>query len=680
MTEIRTRFDEVDRLCVNTLRTLAIDMVQKANSGHPGLPLGAAPMAYVLWQRHLRHDPRDPLWQGRDRFVLSAGHGCALLYSLLHLTGYDLSLEDLQAFRQWGSRTPGHPERGHTPGVEVTTGPLGQGFANAVGMAIAERALARRFDHPGREVAGHRTFALVSDGDIMEGISSEAASLAGHLRLGKLTVLYDSNGVTLDGALSMSFTEDVGKRFEAQGWQVLEVTDGDHDLDAIDAAILAAKADDARPTIIIVKTTIGFGSPHKQGTSKAHGSPLGVEEVALTKKALGWDPTRFFFVPPDALARFRTALDRGKEAHDAWSARLAALESEDKALGADWRQAFAGALPAGWDGALPSFTAGEKVATRAAAGQALNAIATRVPWVLGGDGDLSGSTDTAIRGGGDFDGRTGMGRNIHFGVREHAMAAIGVGMACHGGLGPYVSTFFCFSDYMRPAIRLASLSRAPVTFIWTHDSIGLGEDGPTHQPIEHLTSLRAMPGFWTIRPADAAEAVEAWRVALARRDGPVGLVLTRQKIPVLDRTRLGPASGLLRGAYILAEPRGSQLQAIVIATGSEVHVALSAQVDLAREGIGVRVVSMPCWELFAAQEASYRESVLPSHVLARVSIEAGATLAWAKWVGTEGIALGVDRFGASAPGEIVLRELGITPERVVEAVKKLVAPAARKAA
>jgi transketolase len=673
-------FDDLDRLSVNTIRTLAIDTVENAKSGHPGLPLGAAPMAYVLWQRHLAHDPRDPLWPDRDRFVLSAGHGSALLYALLHLTGYDLSLEDLKGFRQWGSRTPGHPERGRTPGVEVTTGPLGQGFANGIGMAIAERHLAHRFNRPGHEIVDHRTFALVSDGDLMEGIASEAASLAGHLALGKLVYLYDSNHVTLDGPTRLTFTEDVGERFESYGWQVLSVAKGDTDLEAIDAAIAAACAETARPSLIVVRTTIGYGSPHKAGTSKAHGSPLGAEEVALTKKALGWDPARTFWGPDDALGRFREAIERGRRAHEEWRARLAAYERAYPELALEWRRTMTDELPGAWDRDLPSWRPGEQVATRSAAGLALNAIAARVPWLLGGDADLSTSTDTAVRDGGDFDGQTGAGRNLHFGVREHAMAGIANGMACHGGIRPYVATFFCFSDYMRPSVRLAALSRAPVVFVWTHDSIGLGEDGPTHQPVEHLTSLRAIPDLWVVRPADAAEAVEAWRVALGRRDGPVGLVLSRQKLPVLDRSRLGAASGLARGAYVLADPPEGEPAALVIATGSEVHVALAAREQLEREGIRTRVVSMPSWELFAAEDASYRESVLPSRLTARVSIEAGSTLAWPRWLGAGGVAIGVDRFGASAPGEVVLRELGITPGRVVAAVKRLLAHAVWRAA
>jgi transketolase len=673
------RFDEVDGLCVNTIRALAIDMVENAKSGHPGLPLDAAPMAYVLWQRHLSHDPRDPFWSDRDRFVLSAGHGCALLYSLLHLTGYDLTLDDLRGFRQWGSRTPGHPERGHTPGVEVTTGPLGQGFANAVGMAIAERRLARRFNRPGHEIVGHRTFALVSDGDLMEGISSEAASLAGHLQLGKLIFLYDSNRVSLDGSTCMTFTEDVVLRFASYGWQVIEVAKGDTDLEGIDAAIESAKAETERPSLIIVDTTIGFGSPHKQGTSKAHGSPLGAEEVALTKEALGWDPVRSFWIPELALVRFRSALARGRRAHDGWRARFAAYEKAHPDLAAEWARSMSNVLPEGWDRGLACWSPGESVATRAASGVVLGAAAEREPAIFGGDADLSSSTDTKVPGG-DFDGRTGAGRNLHFGVREHAMAAIANGMACHGGVRPYVATFFCFSDYMRPAVRLAALSRAPVVFVWTHDSIGLGEDGPTHQPVEHLTSLRAIPDLWVVRPADALEAVEAWRVALQRRGGPVGLVLTRQKLPVLDRRRLAAASGLARGAYVLADPERGEPEALVIASGSEVHVALAAKETLEQLGIRTRVVSMPCWELFAAQDAAYRESVLPARITARVSVEAGSTLAWPRWIGAAGIAIGVDRFGASAPGEVVMRELGITPERVVAAVKRLLAGVETRAA
>lgn len=660
----------LDLLCINTLRTLAMDAVQKADSGHPGLPMGAAPMAYVLWQRHLRHNPKNPGWPDRDRFVLSAGHGSMLLYSLLHLTGYDLSMEDLRSFRQWGSRTPGHPESLLAPGVEATTGPLGQGAANAVGMAIAERFLAHRFNRPGHAMVDHRTYALVSDGDLMEGVSAEASSLAGHLKLGKLVYLYDSNKVSLDGPTSLAFsTEDVGKRYEGYGWQVIRVEDGDTDLESVDEALRAAKADTSRPSLIIVETTIAYGSPNKHGTSEAHGAPLGVEEVRLTKKALGWDPDRFFYIPEEALAQFRTAVERGRSAQEDWEDRFSAYARDYPALGEEWRQAMAGELPIGWDADLPSWKLGEAVATRDAAGKALNAIAARVPWLLGGDADLSSSTKTTIKEGGSFEGQAGAGRNIHFGVREHAMAAIANGMAYHGGVRPFGATFFCFSDYMRPAVRLAALGELPVIFVWTHDSIGLGEDGPTHQPVEHLMSLRAMPNLALVRPADGNEAAEAWRWAMKHRGGPVGLVLTRQKLPVFDRARLGPASGLARGAYILAEAEGGSPQAILIGTGSEVQVALGARDLLAKEGIRARVVSMPCWEAFEAESEEYRESVIPPSVAARVSVEAGSTFGWSRWIGESGIAIGLDHFGASAPGATNMERFRFTVEKVAEAVR-----------
>jgi transketolase len=663
--------ESIEELCVDTIRTLAIDAVQKANSGHPGLPLGAAPMAYVLWQRHLKHNPRDPTWPDRDRFVLSAGHGCMLWYCLLYLTGYDLQMDDLKAFRQWGSRTPGHPEYRLTPGIEATTGPLGQGTANAVGMAMAERFLSSRFNRPGQEIVNHRTFALVSDGDLMEGISNEASSLAGHLGLHKLTFLYDSNHVSLDGPTSMTFTEDVGRRYEALGWQVLHVEDGNTDLDAIDEALRQAEQETRRPTLIVVRTTIGYGSPHKAGTSEAHGSPLGAEEVIATKKALGWEYEEPFFVPPDALSHFRGAVERGARAQADWRGRFDAWASANPDLAEEWRRAFSGELPPGWDADLPKWKAGEKEATRVAAGKALNVIAARVPWVFGGDADLSVSTNTKLKDEADFDGATGDGRNVHFGVREHAMAGIGNGLAYHGGVRPYVATFFCFSDYMRPSVRLSSVSELPVVFVWTHDSIGLGEDGPTHQPVEHLMSLRAMPGLTLIRPADPNEASEAWRVAMQHREGPVGLVLSRQKLPVIDRSRFAAASGLAKGAYVLAEASGGAPRLLLIGTGSEVALAMDAREKLEAEGIPTCVVSMPSWELFEREPREYRESVFPPSVGARLSIEAGSTLGWERWVGDRGASIGLERFGASAPGEIVMRELGFNVDNVVSRAKSL---------
>ena len=661
----------LDELCVDTIRTLAIDAVQKAESGHPGLPLGAAPMAYVLWQKHLRHNPRDPQWPDRDRFVLSAGHGCMLLYCLLHLTGYDLTLDDLKQFRQWGSRTPGHPEFRLTPGVEATTGPLGQGTANAIGMAIAERSLAHRFNRPGHEIVNHRTFALVSDGDLMEGISGEAASLAGHLGLSKLIYLYDDNNVTLDGPTSMAFTEDVAKRYEAYQWNVLRVRDGNTDLEEIDRAIVAAMAETRRPSIILVHTTLGYGSPHKAGTSAAHGSPLGKEEVALTKKALGWEWEEPFYEPPEAIAHFREAVESGRKAQDDWKRRFDAWAKESPDLAREWRQAWALDLPSGWDSDLPSWKAGDKEATRIAGGAALNAIAAKVPYLIGGDADLSESTKTTIKNGGDFDASTGSGRNFHFGVREHAMAGIGNGMSYHGGVRPFVATFFNFSDYMRPSVRLSAISELPTIFVWTHDSIGLGEDGPTHQPIEQLMSLRAMPGFTVIRPGDANETVEAWKVTMEHKEGPVGLVLSRQKLPVQDREKLGSSGGVRQGAYVLAEASKTPARLILIASGSEVFLAVDAREKLEAEGIPTRVVSMPSSTLFDRQPREYRESVIPPGVRARLAIEAGASLGWKRYVGDGGDSVSLDRYGASAPGEVVLRELGFSVENVVRRAKAL---------
>jgi transketolase len=663
----------IDELSVNTLRLLAVDAVQHASSGHPGLPLGAAPMAYVLWQRHLRHNPLDPRWDDRDRFVLSAGHGSMLLYGLLHLYGYDLTMDDLRRFRQWESRTPGHPECFMTPGVEATTGPLGQGAANAVGMAIAERALAQRYNRAGHQIVDHYTYALVSDGDLMEGVSAEAGSLAGHLRLGKLIYLYDANDITLDGPTSLSFSgEDVARRYEAYGWQVLRVAGGDTDLAAIDAAIAAARADTTRPSLIVVKTTIGYGAPSKAGTHHAHGAPLGAEEVAGLKRALGWDPGQSFVVPDAVRAHLGGARERGAAAQAGWNDRLTRWAADHPELAEEYRIARAGQLPAGWDSDLPTFAPGTAVATRSAAGVVENALAARVPWLIGGDADLSSSTKTLISGGGSFDGQTGAGRNLHFGVREHAMGAICNGIDYHGGLRPFCATFFCFADYMRPAVRLAALNRQPVIYVWTHDSVGVGEDGPTHQPVEHLMGLRVIPDLHVVRPADAGETVEAWRYALARSDGPTALVLTRQDLPVIDRSVCASAEGLQRGAYVLRDT-GKSPRAILIATGSEVAVALEAARQLAEERVAVRVVSMPCWEAFAAQSDAYRESVLPSHIAARVSIEAGVTLGWQRWLGAQGRAIGIDRFGASAPGEQVMARLGITPAAVVAQVRQLLA-------
>jgi transketolase len=669
---VTTATASLDLLCINTLRTLSIDAVQKANSGHPGLPLGAAPMAFGLWHRHLKHDPSQPDWPDRDRFVLSAGHGSMLLYSLLHLYGYPLTLDDLKAFRQWESRTPGHPEYGLTPGVEATTGPLGQGGANAVGMALAERWLAHRFNRPGHAIVDHRTWSLVSDGDLMEGVNFEAAAIAGHLKLGKLVWLYDSNEVSLDGPTSMAFTDDVDRRMESLGWRVLKVADGDTDLAAIERALVAAEKDDGRPTFVHVRTTIGYGSPKKHGTSQAHGSPLGDDELAATKKALGFDPAQFFFVPEDARAEFRRAAERGRERRADWERRFAAWEQAFPAEAKEWRTMMAGELPAGWDQEAPRFGPDQAMATRQSGGKALNHFAQKIPWILGGDADLSTSTNTTLEKAGEFDAKGAVGRNLHFGVREHGMGSIANGIACHGGPRPFTATFFCFSDYMKPAIRLAALSHLPVAFVFTHDSIGLGEDGPTHQPVEHLMALRAVPNVHVVRPGDANEAVEAWRYALRRRHGPTAIVLSRQKVATVDRAKTAPARSLERGAYVLADAAGGTPEAIVIATGSEVEIAMKAKAELDAKGVPTRVVSMPCWEAFAEQDAAWRESVLPAAVTARVSIEAGATLGWTKWLGPRGVAIGVDRFGASAPAEKVYEGYGLTPAAVVAAVTKLV--------
>jgi len=665
--------DALTQLAINTIRLLSVDGVQKANSGHPGLPMGAAPMAYVLWQRHLRHNPKNPKWPDRDRFVLSAGHGSMLLYSMLHLYGYDLALDELKAFRQWGSRAPGHPEAFCTPGVEATTGPLGQGATNAVGMAMAERFLAGRYNRPGLTIVDHMTYALVGDGDLMEGITHEAASLAGHLGLGKLVWLYDDNKVSLDGPTSLAFSEDVAKRFDAYGWHVEKVGNGDTDVDAIDRAITAAKAD-PRPSLIMVRTTIGCGSPHKAGTSEAHGSPLGPEEVKLTKSALGWDPDKQFYVPEEARNHFLSATERGARAEAEWQVAFEAWSKAHPDLAAEWRMALRNELPTDWDAAIPVFSPKDEMATRVSGGKILGAIASRVPWLLGGDADLSCSTMTALPGLGDFSGKTGLGRNIRFGVREHAMGAIANGLAYHGSVRPYTATFFVFSDYERPAIRMAALSKLPVIFIFTHDSIGVGEDGPTHQPVEHLAALRGIPHLWVMRPADANEAAAAYRAAMKRTDGPTVIVLTRQKVPTLDREKLAPASGLSRGAYVLSEAPGGAPQAILLATGSEVSLALAAQEKLLTAGVRSRVVSMPCWELFVEQPVEYRESVIPPYVAARVSIEAGSTLGWHRFIGERGIAIGLDRFGASGPGSVLMKQFGLTADNIVRAATSLVKP------
>lgn len=664
---------DVDELSVATIRALAIDGVQKANSGHPGMPLGAAPMAHVLWARHLKFDPTEPGWPDRDRFVLSAGHGSMLLYSLLHLAGFGLGVEELEEFRQWGSRTPGHPEYRHTPGVETTTGPLGAGFATGVGMAIAEAFLAATFNRPGFTLVDHSTYAIAGDGDLMEGVSSEAASLAGHLGLGKLIYLYDDNQISIEGCTELAFTEDVSMRFEAYGWQVLTVDDG-NDLAEIDAAITAARAETTKPTLIKVRTVIGYGSPSKAGTAECHGSPLGADEVKLTKEALGWPEDLFFAVPQRVRDHYAAIAAAGTSRRGRWLELFAGYSKAFPEEAALWKTLMAGELPGGWQEALPEFAAGDKIATRAASGRVLNALAPVLPTLIGGSADLAPSNNTYLAGLGDFQADYPDGRNLRFGVREHAMGAVLNGLAGHGGVIPYGGTFFVFADYMRPSIRLAALSGLPVVYVLTHDSIGLGEDGPTHQPIEHLASLRAMPGLMVIRPSDATETAIAWRVALERRDGPTALVLTRQNLPVMDRTKVGPADGLARGGYVVSDAPGGRPDVILIGTGSEVEIALDAASSLAGEGLAVRVVALPCWELFEAQEQSYRDGVLPPDVKARVSVEAGSSFGWERYIGDEGIAIGIDHFGASAPAAILYREFGITAENVAKSALGLIRP------
>ncbi len=658
----------LDELCINTLRFLAVDAVEQAKSGHPGLPLGAAPMAYVLWTRFLRHNPRDPAWPNRDRFILSPGHGCALLYALLHLAGYDLPLEELKRFRQWGSKTPGHPEYGLTPGVEATTGPLGQGFAMGVGMALAEAHLAATFNTPAFHVVDHYTYAIVSDGDLMEGISSEAASFAGTVRLGKLIYLYDNNHISIEGTTDLAFTEDVKDRFEAYGWQVLCVPDG-QDLDAIDAAIRLAQGETSRPSLISVRNHIGYGSP-KQDTAAAHGEPLGAEATRETKQKLGWPLQPTFYIPDEALAHFREAVTRGAAQQREWSELFGSYRHASPQMAAQLERSLRGELPAGWDAALPTFHPELKgMATRDASGRVMNSLAERVPELMGGSADLSPSTKTTLFGYGDMGFGKDVGRNLHFGIREHAMGGVVNGMALHGGVIPYGATFLVFSDYMRPALRLAAMMHAPSIFIFTHDSIGLGEDGPTHQPVSQLLSLRSIPGLLVIRPADANETAAAWKVALQRRK-PVALVFSRQKLPVLGPDRFAMADGVPRGAYVLADCEAQPPQIILIGTGSEVHVALAARERLGEEGVGARVVSMPSWELFDAQPTDYRSRVLPKDI-PKLAVEAGVSLAWCRYVGENGDVIGLDRFGASAPGEVVMDQLGFNVDHVIARARAL---------
>jgi transketolase len=676
----------LDELCINTIRMLSVDMVQQANSGHPGMPMGAAPMAYALWTQFLRHNPNHPQWPDRDRFVLSAGHGSALLYSLLHLTGYGLPIEELKRFRQWGSKTPGHPEYRETPGVECTAGPLGQGFGNGVGMAMAERFLAVRFNRPGHEIINHYTYAIVSDGDLMEGVASEAASLAGHLRLGKLIYLYDNNFITLAGEARLTFTEDVCKRFEAYGWHVQGIDDG-NDVEAISKAIAAAQNEMVRPSLISIRTHIGYGSPRKQDTFEAHGSPLGPEEVIATKKNLGWPVEPTFYIPEEVLAHFRRALPQGAQLEEEWKANLESYGKAFPELRKEWDQWMNSILPEGWDKDIPAFPPDLKgLATRAAGGQVMNTIAPHLTCLIGGSADLNPSTNTALKGKGNFQppesgdgaiqgtvsGSWGYeGANVAFGVREHAMGGILSGMALHGGLLPFGSTFLIFSDYMRPAIRLAALMKLHVVYIFTHDSIAVGEDGPTHQPVEQLFSFRAIPGLTVIRPADANEVAEAWKIAVENKNGPTAIILTRQNVPVIDRARFRPAMGLRKGAYILSDSSPGKPEVILIATGSEVHLALEVHEKLLAEGVKTRVVSMPSWELFEQQPENYRQEVLPPDVTKRVSIEAGVTLGWHRYVGREGEIIGIDHFGASAPGNILLKEFGFTSINILNRVKTL---------
>ena len=675
----------LDELCVNTIRFLSADMIQEANSGHPGLPLGAAPMAYVLWTRHLKHNPRNPKWFDRDRFVLSAGHGSAMLYALLYLTGYDLPLEELKRFRQWGSKTPGHPEADRAPGVEVTTGPLGQGISMAVGMAIAEAHLAAVFNRPGHKVIDHYTYVLASDGDLMEGVCAEACSLAGHLRLGKLIVLFDDNRISLAGTTNLTFTEDVLARFEAYGWHTQRVEDG-NDLEAIDAAIREAKEVKDRPSIIAIRTVIGYGAPTKQGTYKVHGAPLGEDELRAAKERLGWPTEPRFYVPEEALKRFREAVERGEAWEGEWRERLSRYREEYPELAVELERRIRGELPEGWDEGLPSFPPDRKgIATRKASGKVLEALGERIPELIGGSADLNPSVHTVLPGKGDFQapgekpadvqGDAGgpwdySGRNIHFGVREHAMGAIANGIARHGGLIPFAGTFLVFSDYMRPPIRLAAMMGCKVIYVFTHDSVGIGQDGPTHQPVEQIASLRAVPNLVVIRPSDANEVREAWIAAL-KRDGPTALILTRQNLPVLDRTEYAPAEALHRGAYVLWQAREGRPDVIIIATGSEVHVALEAARILAGEGINPRVVAMPSWELFEAQSEDYRREVLPPEVEARVAVEAGVSLGWERYVCPDGAVTSVERFGESAPGSEVLAKFGFTPENVAEKAREV---------
>ena len=666
-----TQNEDLKIRAVNTLRFLSADMVQQANSGHPGLPMGCAAIAYTIWTQHLHHNPLNPSWPDRDRFILSGGHGCALLYSLLHLTGYDLPLDELRNFRQWASKTPGHPEFGLTPGVEVTTGPLGQGFSNGVGMAISEAHLAAEFNIPDHDVVNHYVYAIITDGDLMEGITGEAASLAGHLGLGKLIYLYDDNRISIDGSTDITFTEDRAARFAAYNWQVLRVADG-NDVNEIDAAISQAK-NDLRPSLIICRTTIGFGLPTRQGTSKAHGEPPGEAELNGAKEKLGWPVEPRFYIPEDVQAHFRAALENGRAAEAEWRSKLNSYRAAVPEKGAELDRRLQGELPKGWQSASPVFPADAKgMATRVASGKVINALAARIPELIGGSADLVPSTKTWIDGSPAFGPETPGGRNFHFGVREHAMGAVVNGMAVHGGVIPFGATFLTFADYMREPIRLSAHSHYPSIWVFTHDSIGVGEDGPTHQPVEHLASLRAIPEMTVIRPADANETAVAWKVAVERRHGPTLLALTRQNVPTLDRSLFSPADGLENGAYVLADLGEGDPELILMASGSEVSLIIAAGLRLAAEAVAVRLVSFPSWELFDAKDPGYRESVLPTMVKSRLAVEAGVSMGWERWVGEKGTILGIDRFGASAPSEVVYSEYGLTIENIVKKSLQLV--------
>ncbi|MFJ8235070.1 transketolase [Ureibacillus sp. NPDC094379] len=661
---------QADLLAINAIRTLSIDAIEKANSGHPGLPMGAAPMAYTLWTKQLRHNPQNPKWYNRDRFVLSAGHGSMLLYSLLHLGGYGLDLEEIKNFRQWGSLTPGHPEYGHTVGVEATTGPLGQGIAMSVGMAIAEKHLAATYNKPGHEIVDHYTFALCGDGDLMEGVASEAISLAGHLQLEKLVVLYDSNDISLDGDLAKSFSENVQKRFESNGWNYIHVADG-NDVDEVNAAIEKAKQSEGKPTLIEVKTVIGFGSPNKSGKSDVHGAPLGADEVTLTKAAYAWEHEPFA-IPQEVYDTFKAASEvQGVQSENEWNQKFESYKAEYPELAAQFEKAMNNELPEDFDAEVPVYEAGKSVATRSSSGEVINALAKKVPSFFGGSADLAGSNKTTIKGAGDFSPETPDGRNIWFGVREFAMGAALNGMALHGGLNVFGGTFFVFSDYVRPAVRLSALMGLPVTYVFTHDSIAVGEDGPTHEPVEHLAAFRAMPNLTVFRPADANESAEAWKLAVSSKNVPTLLVLSRQNLPVLENSATLAKDGVAKGGYVVSPATKEVPDAILIATGSEVSLAVEAQKSLLADGIDASVVSMPSVDLFEQQSAEYKESVLPKAVSKRLAIEMGSSFGWHKYVGFEGDVLAIDKFGASAPGEIVMEKYGFTVENVVAKVKAL---------